>query len=199
MRRLILSVALGLALAGVAQGQGTFLFTWHGNSNFFNASFLVTDAEMQPGAGFSSPEFTNSLNLSSLSGHSYSIKDDSTLITGGVNPWSFGFTFVDFNTGLELLVRAGEPPRGAMAGAIFEQPMSGPQLYAEGGFWTYTAIPEPSVVSLAVAGAACFAFRRGRARSSQPLHCSRIMGEAPPDSYYYKLLQATALELFLPG
>jgi hypothetical protein len=141
---------LFLPLASFA--QGTFLFTWHGQSNYFQASFILTDAEMQPGTGFSSPEFTNSLAVDSLSGHSYSIKNDSALITGGVNPWSFGFTFVDFNTGLELLVRAGEPPRGAMAGVIFEQPMSGPQLYAESGFWTYSQIPEPSVAALAGLG-----------------------------------------------
>jgi hypothetical protein len=155
-----------LPLASFA--QGTFLFQWHGNSNYFQASFILTDAELQPGAGFSSPDFTNSLVVDSLSGHSYSIKNDSSLILGGVNPWSFGFTFVDFNTGLELLVRAGEPPRGAMAGVIIEKPMSGPELYGESGFWTYSQIPEPSAASLAVAGAVCFAIRRGRAGANRP-------------------------------
>jgi hypothetical protein len=146
----ILLLALFLPVASFA--QGTFLFTWHGQSNYFQASFILTVAEMQPGATFSSPEFTNSVHVDSLSGINYNATDDASLFGGGVNPWGFHITFVDFNRGIEVIVGAGEPPRGAMAGSIEERPMSGPELYFETGYWTYTAIPEPSVAALSGLG-----------------------------------------------
>jgi hypothetical protein len=88
-----LFIALFLPLAAFA--QGTVQFVWHGNSNFFNASFIVTAAEMQ-GAPLGSPEFTNSVSASSLSGILYNSKDEN-LVTGRVNPWSFEISFLDFN------------------------------------------------------------------------------------------------------
>ena len=143
---------VGGLLSFNAMGQGTFLFTWHGQSNYFQASFILTDAEMQPGATFSSPEFTNSVHIDSLSGFTYNAKNDESLFGGGVNPWAWHITFVDFNDGMEIVAGGGEPPRGAMAGFINEKPISGNQLYFDTGYWSYTAIPEPSIATLSSLG-----------------------------------------------
>src|SRR6266481_10091123 len=132
--------------------QGTFLFQWHGNSNYFQSSFILTDAEMQPGATFSSTEFTNSIAVDSLSGESYRYKDGSTLFGGGVNPWSFSVIFVDFDHSTEMFIHSLPFPPGAMSGTMMEQTMSGQTLYFEQGFWTYSQIPEPSVAALSGLG-----------------------------------------------
>jgi hypothetical protein len=160
VRRLILPVVIGLAFVGLAQGQGTYLWTWHGNSNFFQASFIVTDAEMQ-GAPLASPEFINSVSVSSLSGIAYNSKNE-TLFDGNLNPWTFGFTFLDFNRSTEMFVSAVTFPIGVMAGTIREKPMSGADLYFETGRWTYSAVPEPSPLLLLVLGATAFSGKNAR-------------------------------------
>jgi hypothetical protein len=163
----ILLLCLFLPLASFA--QGTFLFQWHGNSNFFQASFVVTVAEMQDGAGFSSPEFTNSLVVSSLSGATYSIKNNGTLILGDVNPWDFNFTFVDFDRGMELFVRTASFPIGGMTGSIEEKPFSGSDLFYERGFWTFSEIPEPSTLSLVIVGVTIWGLKKKGEAALPPL------------------------------
>src|SRR5712672_2433022 len=151
LRKVRCALVLGLlvlALPVASFAQGTFQFTWHGNSNYFQASFVVTDAEMQPGAMFSSPDFTNSAQVDSLSGFSYNLKDNPNFILGGLNPWSWEIAMFDFNRGTEIFLNGGEPPRGGKAGTIEEKPMSGSDLFFEQGFWTVTEIPEPSVGAL---------------------------------------------------
>ncbi len=142
------------------------LFTWHGQNNYFQASFILTAAEMEPGASFSSPDFTNSVEFSSISGFSYNAKDDESLFAGGANPWGWRITLVDFNHGMEIIAGGSEPP--TMGGFINEKPLSGNQLYFDTGFWTYAQIPEPSVTALAVAGAICFAIRRAGVHRPSP-------------------------------
>jgi hypothetical protein len=155
-----LRLLLLVTLPATSFAQGTFLFTWHGQSNYFQASFIVTAAEMQPGSTFSSPEFTNSVQISSLSGINYNAKDDASLFGGGVNPWGFHITFVDFNRGMEVIAGAGQPPRGAMAGSIEEKPMFGQELYFETGYWSYAAIPEPSIIAISILGGGILFLRR---------------------------------------
>jgi hypothetical protein len=162
----IFLLTLLLPLASIA--QGTFLFTWHGNSNFFQASFVVTAAEMQDGAGFSSPEFTNSLVVNSLSGATYSIKNNETLILGDVNPWDFNFTFVDFDRGMELFVRTASFPIGGMTGSIEEKPLSGSDLFYERGFWTFSEIPEPSTLSLVIVGVTIWGLKKRERQHRRP-------------------------------
>jgi hypothetical protein len=149
----VLLVGISFFLSCSANAQGTVLFIWHGNSNYFQASFVLTDAEMQQGATFSSPEFFNSVSVRSLSGIAYSYDPSQSLILGGTHPWAFNFSFFDNTHGTELFVRAGEPPRGAMAGSIEEKPFSGADLYFEVGHWTYALIPEPSAAGLLMLGA----------------------------------------------
>src|SRR5438132_12721286 len=92
----------------IVKGQGTVLFTWHGDSNFFHASFEVTAAEMQPGAIWSSELFSNSITIDSRSGVTYHADNPSDYIAGGTYSNGAGSYFsmalFDFNHGMEVLV-----------------------------------------------------------------------------------------------
>src|SRR5262249_44195789 len=81
--------------------QGTVLFTWHGNSNFFQASFEVTQAEMDSGQPFNSSLFTNTVQISSLDGLMYRASDQqpAPFIYGRFSPpLSLTFILADQNT-----------------------------------------------------------------------------------------------------
>lgn len=162
-----LKLLLPLVLLPVASfAQGTFLFTWHGQSNFFQASFEVTQAEMQPGAQLGSSLFFNSISFtSSLSGVSYKYNSSLDPVGGGLNPWSWGMILYNTQTGTQINVSGGEPPVGAIQGLIIEHPFQPSQdfYHTEGGFWTYSQIPEPSTVSLSTFGLLTFIGRKYKA------------------------------------
>jgi hypothetical protein len=140
--------ALGLFCANAVFAQGTVLFTWHGQSNFFQASFEVTAAEMQPGAIWNSDAFSNSITITSLSGATYHNDNPYDYAAGGTyangtGPY-FSTALLNFGTSTEVLVSSA---------LIHERSFSGGDIYFEPGYWTYTAIPERSVASLLALGA----------------------------------------------
>lgn len=167
----LVTLIIGLATSK-ASAQGTMLFTWHGQSNYFQTSFILTDAEMQPGATFSSLEFTNSVHVDSLSGVSYHFQNGNTLIGGGVNPWNFEVIFIDFDHGTEMFIRSLSFPPGSMSGTMDEQTMSGQEIYFEPGYWTYSQIPEPSTISLIGAGLILWTLKK-REGGARPLSLDR--------------------------
>jgi hypothetical protein len=147
-------VALTFARQG-ALAQGTLQFVWHGNSNFFNASFQVTDAEMQAGALFGSSMFYNSLSVTSLSGVAYQYGGGG-LALGQGNPFAISIDLLNFTTSTEVHLGAG----GDFHGVIQEKPFSGPDIYNEAGYWTYSAIPEPSAGALTSLGVSALVLRK---------------------------------------
>jgi hypothetical protein len=145
------ALALCLLNAKTSFGQGTVLFTWHGDSDLFHASFEVTSAEMQPGASWESSLFASSLTVTNPLGFVYHGGDSSSVGSGGVySDGSFWltYTFVDFSRGTELHEGAGNG-----TGTIFEKPISGSITSFENGYWTYSVVPEPSSLSLIGLGA----------------------------------------------
>jgi hypothetical protein len=144
-------MALGLFCANAVLAQGTVLFTWHGNSNLFQASFEVTAAEMQPGAEWNSPLFLSSMSVTNPSGFSYHGGSSTSLGGGGVYPdgstWYVTFQLNDYSRGTEVLL-GGQGSQGL----IHEKPFSGPDIYFEPGYWTYAPIPEPSIGALSTLG-----------------------------------------------
>jgi hypothetical protein len=151
----ILLFSLFLPLASFA--QGTFLFVWHGESNFFQASFELTAADMVPGGRFTSQLFNNSMTVDSLSGESYHGGTSSSSGTGGFYPDAPGFFLSvqlnDFNTQMEVLVSDA---------LIHEKPFSGGDVYFEPGYWTYSEIPEPSIATLSLVGLGLWLIRKRR-------------------------------------
>jgi hypothetical protein len=133
------------------------LFTWHGDSNLFQASFEVTAAEMQPGASWESSLFAKSLTVTNPLGFVYHGGDSSSVGSGGVySDGSFWltYTFVDFSRGTELHEGAGN-----RTGTIFEKPISGSITSFENGYWSYSIVPEPSTVCLVTLGAVIVTFK----------------------------------------
>src|SRR6266496_2860327 len=104
MRKGLLKVGWVLVLAllcsSEAFAQGTFRFTWHGNSNFFQASFVVTAAEFQPGGHFTSQTFYDSISVDSLSGVHYSY-GTTGIADGDASPFALTINLVDFGRGTE--------------------------------------------------------------------------------------------------
>jgi hypothetical protein len=157
MRKSLATSCLLIAACGAAVAQGTFRFTWHGDLNAFSASFLVTEAEMQPGGHFNSQLFHDSIAVDSLSGIHYSY-GGSGIANGDAQPFAISIDLFNFDTGTEVYLSGNYD----FQGLIDEKPFSGPHLFIETGHWTYAAVPEPSLGCFTVAAAALWPWRRQR-------------------------------------
>jgi hypothetical protein len=153
-----------LLLAAANSVCAEFLFTWHQNAPFpppiFHGSFLVTDAEMLPGATFSSDTFRNSITFTSLSGVTYHGNDPGwDSVTGTFSPFYLDFTLHQPSSGTWLDIMTAPPP--GTSGVIYEFSSGGP-LYHEDGYWTYTQVPEPAFASLLCLGGIIWLASRGK-------------------------------------
>ena len=159
MRALQIAFFVGLLSARAALAQGTYLFTWHGNSNFFQASFQLTEAEVQPGAHFTSQLFLNSMSVTDPAGFAYHGGDSSSDGTGAFYSdrpgWWMTFQLNDFGKGTEVVVSDG---------LIHEEPFLGADMWFEAGHWTMAYIPEPSAVGLFGVGVAVWTLWQRRSR-----------------------------------
>jgi|SRR5882672_7667377 len=116
-------VLIGPFSVNVAMAQGTMLFTWHGSSNIFQASFEVTAAEMLPGAIWNSATFSNSITINSLSGATYHNDSPSDYAAGGTyangtGPF-FSMALLNFGTATEVLVSSVLIHERPFSGMIF--------------------------------------------------------------------------------
>ncbi len=151
---------IGLCSVSLGRGQGTFEFTWHGNSNLFQARFSVTATEMQPGGTFNSSLFYNSIAITSPSGLTYHYDNPSDFATGGVDDsgWGFHASLLDFAHGTEVEGYGSEYWNN---GFIEEKPISSNDyLWLETGYWTTARTPEPSVAALLAAAVALWVVKR---------------------------------------
>ena len=82
-----LTVITALLLYGNSFAQGKFEFTWHGDSNYFQASFQVYDYEITTGSNFSSDLFRSSLAITNPLGQTY-LGYPGVYAQGGYVPWS---------------------------------------------------------------------------------------------------------------
>jgi hypothetical protein len=151
-------VLIGLFSVNVAMAQGTFLFTWHGQSNFFQASFQVTMDETLPGSVFNSPLFTNTVQITSLDGLTYraNAEPDPYIFGHFGPPLSLTFILADQNTFSTINVSV-VPGQGAGISEISPLPNG---RHGESGFWSYEVIPEPSTGTLFILGALIIKNRR---------------------------------------
>ncbi len=161
-------VVLFVVLSKQAYRQGTMLFTWHGENNYFQASFQITMDETLPGSIFNSSLWTNSIQVSSLDGLTYRASDQQPVahIAGRFGP-PLGLTYILADQATESSITVAVVPfQGA---AISENSPLPNGHYAEQGFWSYEVIPEPSMVALAVLGAGALAIKKRRASKSPTL------------------------------
>src|ERR1051325_4347857 len=153
-RPLLAIVALSLAL----NARADYLWTWHyvyPQFQKFQASFEVTDAEMQSGGTFSSDLFHNTVEVDSLSG-AYCRADDPNWsdTSGSFSPnFQLFMNLHDSSHTISLDIFAGGP---TFEGNIYEFLPGG--TVQEHGWWTYQQIPEPSAAAILISGVAIFAF-----------------------------------------
>jgi hypothetical protein len=154
-------VTLIIGLCSNALAQGTMLFTWHGQNNYFQASFQVTEAETLPGSIFSSSLWTNSIQITSLDGLTYRASNQlpAPYIAGRFGPpLSFTYILADQNTESSITAIV-VPFQGAAISESSPLP-NGHNL--EQGFWSYEAIPEPSTTALTILGAGILLMKKRR-------------------------------------
>jgi hypothetical protein len=139
--------------------QGTVLFTWHGDSNFFQASFETTQAEMDSGQPFNSSLFTNTVQISSLDGLMYraSEQQPAPFIYGRFSP-PLSLTFILADQSTLSRIEANVVP-GQGASIVETSPLPNGRN-GESGFWSYEVIPEPSSATLSSFGLLIFLGRK---------------------------------------
>jgi hypothetical protein len=160
MNRLKFLLAI-LTLPTCSFAQGTMLFTWHGENNYFQASFQITMDETLPGSMFNSSLWTNSIQITSLDGLTYRAIDQfpAPHISGRFGPpLGLSYILADQNTESSLHV-AVVPGQGA---AIYENSPLANGHNLEQGFWTYEVIPEPSTGALLVFGLGALSIKKRR-------------------------------------
>jgi hypothetical protein len=149
-----------VTLPTTAFAQGTMLFTWHGDNNYFQASFQSTLDETLPGAIFNSSLWTNSIQISSLDGLTYRASDTPRPFIAGHfgPPLSLTYIFADQNTLSRIEVDV-VPGQGAY---MFEDSPLPNGQHGEFGSWSYEIIPEPSSTTLTTLGMIMFLGRKCR-------------------------------------
>jgi len=183
MRRPTVLVAV-VAVFATLSAHADYLFTWHyifPQLQRYQASFELTDAEMQPGATFNSDLFKNSVEISSLDGVAFNAKDPNWSDVGGhFDPQQSDPPFVmyinthdDSHTISLSAVAVGTPdPSGAnpLMGSISEYFPDGTTV-TEHGWWSFQQIPEPSFGALlALGGIAWLTRRKQPHRVSDKVH-----------------------------
>src|SRR5215467_6674971 len=145
--------------------QGTIAqFTWHGDSNYYQASFEVPMSDLQPSVQFSDM-YMQTLAVTNPLGQYYLGGDSTSAGSGTYAPWDLSAQLNDYQRSTQLVIVGGyflgSPYR--TAGRIWEQPMSGtPFLWAENGYWSWAQIPEPSSSALLIFGGSIWLLRRKR-------------------------------------
>src|SRR6267378_902284 len=127
---LVLSLPIG------SFAQGTMLFTWHGNNNYFQASFQTTMDETLPGSIFNSSLWTNSIQITSLDGLTYraSNQQPAPHISGRFGP-PLGFTYILADQNTESSISVSVVP---FQGASIDEFSPLPNGHnGEQGFWSY--------------------------------------------------------------
>jgi hypothetical protein len=139
---------LVLLLAPAARAD--YLYTWHGYSNFFQASFTISDPNNLPGAywyGLPGLSVTSPDGLFSYHGG----RDD----TEGLWP---GMLIIDlFDDGQQRCI-AGSVNR--FIEQVWENDQFGPALYIEPGSWSVSYVPEPGPMTLCLSGGLVWVYRQ---------------------------------------
>jgi hypothetical protein len=145
----LVALIIAVCLATTLRAQD-YLFTWHGQNNYFQASFQCTLDETLPGSIFNSSLWTNTIQISSLDGLTYRASDTPRPFIAGHfgPPLSLTFIVADQNT-LSRMEADVVPGQGAY---MFEgSPLPNGQ-HGEFGSWSYEVIPEPSPFALCAVG-----------------------------------------------
>jgi hypothetical protein len=157
MKRNPLKLLLLLVLFPCASfADDLYQFVWHGDSNLFQAGFVLTEAEMQMGytniPWIPSDVFRQSFSVTRPDG--MTIREDWSLYV-----W---FDGPDYQ-GPHVSLFAGDDGSSIYAHAFGNVMESGPhggsyytQYWSETGNWTVSEVPEPSAAVLSLLGVIAF-------------------------------------------
>jgi hypothetical protein len=141
-----------------ALAQGNFLYTWHGDSSLFQASFEISADEQQPGAYFESGTLKNTFTVVAPD-HNF---PPSTFLsredTSGFGP------------PLQLSVTMADPASGtgvhatstSTSGLFFVDEYrlaENADIRHESGYWTFAQVPEPTTLTIVIIGLAALVTR----------------------------------------
>jgi hypothetical protein len=143
-----------------ATAQGTMLFTWHGQNNYFQASFQCTLEETLPGSIFNSALFTNSIQITSLDGLTYRASNAPNPFIGGRFGPPLALTFILADQSSFSVIQANVVPGQGMS--IVETSPLPNGRNGESGFWTYELTPEPSTSTMFILGLAALSVKKRR-------------------------------------
>jgi len=162
MKQLKTILAATVVCAAAFVSHADYLWTWHGDSNVFQASFEVTGDELQPGAVFNSPLFLSSMAVTNPLGQIYQATDANSGGSGSYVPWVLGYQINDFQRNTEVLIHSGdyEGSTHRTSTETQEQTFSGVGVFSERGYWSFTQIPEPSVSALLTVGGIALVTKR---------------------------------------
>ncbi|SPE57222.1 exported hypothetical protein [Verrucomicrobia bacterium] len=112
-------IAAALLCFGAQPALADYLFSWHGESNLWQASFEVTDAELQPGSSFGSPLFYSSLSFKGPDGIAFNGNNSSDSISASFGP-PFELNLQLWSDNNDFWVWIVDGPPNGMNGAILE-------------------------------------------------------------------------------
>ena len=136
MKRTIL---LSLLCATGALAQGTFLVSWHGYSNEFQASLEIPAFPYEPGSTWGTnitDVMAETVSVLDPMGNSYSAANAAIRVGGGINRsgyWYFSMFLDNFDTGWEVVLGG---TGGSLNDMTTESNMFSNQRNFEHGFWT---------------------------------------------------------------
>jgi hypothetical protein len=149
-----------LALAwGSTFAQGTFLYTWHGSQNLFQATFQVPAYENQPGQYFEDGTFRSTFTVLSPDAtyppSTFSSGDDAS---GFGPPLQLSVTMQNTGTGTGVHASSAGPSFYF----ISEYLLATPSVVTswEQGYWTFAPIPEPNALGITAVGLAALRLRK---------------------------------------
>jgi hypothetical protein len=157
--------AIGFCLSSAAQGTFTYRFDWHGASNLFQATFTVTQNDLN--THFQSDLFLSSMDVTTPLGRHYqqggnggNVEVSSAL--GQWIPWGLSFMLTDWTDQTQIDIYGVEGDAYTTWGIIHT--IGGAQGWSEQGYWQIIQqVPEPSIAALAILGLGIFCLKR-RAR-----------------------------------
>jgi hypothetical protein len=162
---------IGFLCAAASLARADYLFTWEGNSNLFQGTFEMTDAETLPNQHNYQLSLTNSISITSPDGLTFSWNSVTPQGEDTFAVYTSGSSISEIYFGIQLYYPQEMEGYDLKIYANFQTiqewvyPDDGSPQYpvaGETGAWNVTYVPEPSTTALFALGAAAWFAQRKR-------------------------------------